>query len=288
MKLETFDFHACPVRVMLRDDAPWFVAADVCRVLEIANPSDAIKTLDEDERMTLDITEGHSGQRGGARQLAIISESGLYALVFKSRKVEAKAFRKWVTSEVLPAIRQTGRYAVPQTEGQALSVSLLSFVREVGTGWSLERQIEFGQLARRYAKAMGVVFEIVTEPGVGRVFAFPRLLLQHVLATSERTQFLPDSEACDFEKLLTALHRQEGAALYAMDQVREIAHTMGLYPRIFGPGSSVASQRSAFGRLCERFTGRLFPNGLCLQVRGSGMRRRYEIKKSTPELAMPT
>ena len=69
------------IRTVMYDGEPWFVAADVCRVLEIANPSDALSRLDDDERMTLDSTEGHSGQRGGAQKFNCINEPGLYTLV---------------------------------------------------------------------------------------------------------------------------------------------------------------------------------------------------------------
>ncbi len=112
MNLQTFDFNEAPVRVMLRDEQPWFVAADVCRVLDIQNPTDAVKGLDEDETITLANSEGNP-RAGIPHQLRLVSESGLYALVFKSRKAEAKKFRKWVTAEVLPALRQTGRYELP-------------------------------------------------------------------------------------------------------------------------------------------------------------------------------
>jgi hypothetical protein len=71
----------------------------------------ALKGLDEDEKMTLSNTEGHSGTRGGAQSYNLISESGLYSLAFTSRKPEAKAFRKWVTAEVLPSIRKHGHYS---------------------------------------------------------------------------------------------------------------------------------------------------------------------------------
>lgn len=106
-----FDFEEQAVRVVMRDGEPWFVAADVCRVLEIGNPSDAVSRLDEDERdrvnlNTLDTTEGIRGNPNAT----IISESGLYALVLTSRKEAARRFRKWITAEVLPAIRRTGRY----------------------------------------------------------------------------------------------------------------------------------------------------------------------------------
>jgi len=156
----TYDFNEAAIRVVMREHQPWFVLADLCRVLELTNPSMACEGLDEDERMTLNITEGHSGQRGGARMIGIVSESGLYALVFKSRKPEAKTFRKWVTSEVLPALRKTGKYEVPQTPGIEDRVSLLQFVRETCNGWSLERQIELGLQARRFSKAMGLVFTV--------------------------------------------------------------------------------------------------------------------------------
>ena len=105
-----FDFNQQAVRIVVRDGEPWFVVADVCWVLGLANPTEAIRGLDDDEKMTLSTTEGHSGTRGGAQSLNIISESGLYALIFKSRKPQAREFRKWVTNVVLPQIRKTGRY----------------------------------------------------------------------------------------------------------------------------------------------------------------------------------
>lgn len=105
--LQTFDFKENPVRVVDRDGQPWFVAADVCRVLEISNARDAISSLEEDERGVV-----NADTLGGAQNMNTVSESGLYALIFKSRKPQAKTFRKWVTSEVLPAIRVTGKYEV--------------------------------------------------------------------------------------------------------------------------------------------------------------------------------
>lgn len=97
-------------RTIDRDGAPWFVLADVCRCLDIKNPSDAASRLDADEKMTLALTEGQSGVRGGPRSMTIINESGLYSVTLRSDKAEAKRFKKWVTSEVLPSIRKTGAY----------------------------------------------------------------------------------------------------------------------------------------------------------------------------------
>lgn len=98
------------VRAVTLDGEPWFVAADVCRALGLGNSSMAVSKLDDDEKMTLSLTDSHSGQRGGAQMATIINEPGLYALVLSSRKPEAKAFKRWITHEVIPAIRKTGGY----------------------------------------------------------------------------------------------------------------------------------------------------------------------------------
>lgn len=102
-QLQVFTNKDCgEIRALKRDGEVWFVAADVCKALDIGNPSQAIKRLDEDERYTLISNEG--------RQMNIVSESGLYSLVLSSRKKEAKTFKRWVTHEVLPSIRKTGGY----------------------------------------------------------------------------------------------------------------------------------------------------------------------------------
>lgn len=97
-----FDFDGVNIRTFTRDDQPWFIASDVCQALGLTNPTVAISNLDDDERAKFNL-----GRQGLTN---IISESGLYSLVLSSRKPEAKRFKKWVTSEVLPAIRRDGRY----------------------------------------------------------------------------------------------------------------------------------------------------------------------------------
>lgn len=105
-----FSFDSHKVRTIMRDNEPWFIAADVCTALSINNPSDALRRLDEDEQ-TLVSTEGQPGR--GAQSINIINESGLYSLILGSRKPEAQRFKKWITSEVLPALRKTGSYTLP-------------------------------------------------------------------------------------------------------------------------------------------------------------------------------
>lgn len=113
--LSIFDFEDQPIRILDQQGEPWFVAADVCRVLGLDQVTNAIRTLDEDEKITLSNDKGNP-RAGVPHQYNLISESGLYALVFKSRKPEAVRFRKWVTAEVLPALRRDGRYQMPGTE----------------------------------------------------------------------------------------------------------------------------------------------------------------------------
>lgn len=111
-----FSFESKEVRAVNRNGEIWFVASDVCNVLELSNPSVSLEALDDDEKAIFNL--GHSGypknylgySNRGNPNVNIINESGLYALILRSRKPQAKRFRKWVTSEVLPAIRKTGAY----------------------------------------------------------------------------------------------------------------------------------------------------------------------------------
>lgn len=95
------------IRVTEKNGEPWFVAADVCRALEIGNPTQAMTRLDDDE-ITLISNEG-------GRKVNFVSEPGLYSLVLGSRKKEAKIFKRWITHEVIPSIRKHGLYATENT-----------------------------------------------------------------------------------------------------------------------------------------------------------------------------
>ncbi|MHC0552089.1 BRO family protein [Salinicoccus sp. CNSTN-B1] len=108
-ELQIFSFEENDVRTIIINNQPYFVAADVCTVLEIKNSRDAVNRLEDDEKAT-SVVPTHYGDK----LMHVINKSGLYALIFSSRKDEAKRFRKWVTSEVLPAIRKTGNYETPK------------------------------------------------------------------------------------------------------------------------------------------------------------------------------
>lgn len=105
------------LRTVTISNQPWFVAADVCRALEISNPHDAIKRLDEDEKSGVDLTDPH----GRVQNTNVVSEPGLYSLVLGSRKPEARQFKRWITHDVIPAIRSHGGYLTPELTEQVLS-----------------------------------------------------------------------------------------------------------------------------------------------------------------------
>lgn len=96
------------VRITLIDGEPWFAASDVCKALEIKNATQALSRLEEDERFTTIISNDSAAS--GKSKLSFVNEAGLYSLILSSRKPEAKAFKRWVTHEVIPAIRKTGGY----------------------------------------------------------------------------------------------------------------------------------------------------------------------------------
>lgn len=108
-----FSYQNVPVRVITEEnDQIWFAGIDVCNILGYEKPTQAIEKLDEDERK-LDLVRQGSGQR---RRTWILNESGLYSLIISSTKPEAKAFKRWVTHEVLPSIRKAGRYTTEQEQ----------------------------------------------------------------------------------------------------------------------------------------------------------------------------
>lgn len=117
------------VRAVTLDGEPWFVAADVCRALGLGNSSDVIKRLDEDERTLVSIEGASNGLPVNA-----VNEPGLYALILGSRKPEAKAFKRWITHEVIPEIRKTGGYIAGQEtmdDDQLLANALMVAQRKI-------------------------------------------------------------------------------------------------------------------------------------------------------------
>lgn len=151
-----FEFETQPVRILDEQDGEtWFVAADVCRVLEIANPRNAYARLEEDEKgvRTMDTL-------GGLQEMMIVNEAGLYNLLFSSRKPQARRFKRWVTHDVLPSLRKTGSYSLAEklTVSQQISMSKhrLALMKELMRSRNKVMREALGAEITRLSGAMGL------------------------------------------------------------------------------------------------------------------------------------
>lgn len=111
--LQIFVYSGEQLRTVQRDDGLWWVLRDVCQVLGLTTPARVAERLDEDEKAEVSLTHTSSNGVTQTRVTTIINEPGLYAVILRSDKPEAKAFKRWVTHDVLPSIRKTGAYGVP-------------------------------------------------------------------------------------------------------------------------------------------------------------------------------
>lgn len=156
-KVFTFNPNNAPIRVQIIDNEPWFCGKDVCEVLSISNHNDALSRLDDDERRGSVLPTP-----SGSQSMTLVNESGLYHLIFQSRKPEAKSFRKWVTSEVLPSIRKTGGYTMQpaakrgrKTRGELVNADILHLL------WLIGESLNYGD-QKEIALELGVSVQSVS------------------------------------------------------------------------------------------------------------------------------
>lgn len=197
-QLQQFMYIDQEVRSMVINGDPWFVAKDVCDVLEISNPTQAINRLDEDERAMLNI-----GRQGEAN---VVNESGLYSLILGSRKPEAKQFKRWITHEVIPSIRQTGMYGVPTNLPDALRLAAEIEEKRV----LLEQKIEADKPKTLFADAVstsndsilvGQLATILKQNGVniGQTRLFQWLREEGYLCKSGERRNLPTQKGMELK-----------------------------------------------------------------------------------------
>ena len=129
-------FKGCAVRTVIIGNMPWFVAKDVCEVLELSDVSMSVAKLDDDEKLVQKLFV--SGQN---RDMIIVNESGLYTLIMRSNKPEARSFRKWVTSEGWPSIRATGQYTMPQLVENRLAAMEKMLVDNASRGEEIIKEL---------------------------------------------------------------------------------------------------------------------------------------------------
>lgn len=139
-ELQIFNYNTHPVRTVERDGEPWFVLKDVCDVLGVANHKMTAQRLDADEVSLTDLIDSI----GRRQEMTVINESGLYNVILRSDKPEAKPFRRWVTSEVLPSIRRTGGYI--QGQETLSSAELMAKALMVAQKTLSEREARISEL----------------------------------------------------------------------------------------------------------------------------------------------
>lgn len=125
-EVEVFTFARRHVRVIQVDGKPWFDASDVCEILGYSRARDALRMLDPEDRGA-HIVRGADGQN---QSIQMVTEPGLYDLVLRSRRPDAREFKRWVTREVLPAIRRTGSYSIPQARAELTRIEILEMALE--------------------------------------------------------------------------------------------------------------------------------------------------------------
>lgn len=163
-EIKVFNFQENEVRIVDIGGEPWFVAKDVCDVLGIQQPVRAVENLDSDEVRKTHVIDSLNRQQ----ETYIINESGLYALVIRSNKPNARKFRKWITSEVLPAIRKTGSYIQSATGLPSSDVLMSTLYTEMERRIKAEAERdEYKRNLARIARASNLTFgEISTETGL--------------------------------------------------------------------------------------------------------------------------
>ena len=188
-EIQIFNYNSVEVRTIQNDGEPWFVLRDVCNVLGLGTPARVAERLDPDEVSQTHITDS----MGRQQETTIINESGLYNVILRSDKPEAKPFRKWVTSEVLPTIRRHGMYATPDTVEKMLAdpdttIKLLETIKqERAARMALEAKAEADKPKVLFADAVsashtsilvGDLAKLLRQNGVeigqNRLFSFQR------------------------------------------------------------------------------------------------------------------
>lgn len=208
--VQLYSFDGNQVRALTDENGePWFVAKDVCDILGITNSRDAMSSLDDDEKGV-----ANTDTPGGRQNVSIVSEPGLYVLIGKSRKPEAKAFRRWVNHEVLPSIRRHGAYATDDVIDKVLGnpdfgIRLLSELKdERAKRLDAERTIEAQRPKVLFADAVasggrdilvGELAKILRQNGVdtGQNRLFDRLRREGYLMRRNGVPNMPTQRSAD-------------------------------------------------------------------------------------------
>jgi len=207
-----FTYESNEIRVIQDESGdPWWFASDVCKALGLSNPTEALRSLDGDEKMTLRISEGQKSGRGGAQSQNIINEPGLYRLLSRSNKVKARKFQRLVFHEVLPQIRKTGFY-----EPNKVTLSLLQ--REANSAKRLANTFGFvgNQALLSANRAMKKIYDIDCLELMGTV---------HLISDDTELHMTPTDLGQNFKKsakIINALIKTMGLQIDHRDKKNKL------------------------------------------------------------------
>jgi prophage antirepressor-like protein len=177
---QIFQYQEHQVRTVIKDGEPWFAAKDVCEILDISKHRDAVSRLDNDERGSVLVDTP-----GGTQSLSAVNEFGLYSLILRSRKPEAKQFKRWVTHEVIPTIRKTGSYSIKKLDSYMIDDPIeraKRWIEEQEEKLAIQQQLQIASpkaemydvaLSADNAQTMSIVAKTLGY-GRNRLFAFLR------------------------------------------------------------------------------------------------------------------
>lgn len=219
--LEIFDYRGQQVRTDSGDESVWFVAADVCRVLDLGNTTRAVERLDEDEKGLTTVKTP-----GGNQQMVVVNEAGLYSLILTSRKPQAKEFKRWVTHEVLPSIRKRGLYAVDEVldNPDLLIRALMELKKEREEKKRLELEIAELQPKASYYDIVLSCPDLVTITTIAKDYGMSAIRLNEILR-EKKVQFKQGKTWFLYQKYAEQGYTQSKTYLYD-DDSHAAMHTL--------------------------------------------------------------
>lgn len=248
--LELFDYNGQQVRTVLIDGEPYFVARDVLAVLGLQNPTEAMRGLDDDEFTTTEVVDSI----GRSQAMFAVTEAGMYSLVLRSRKPEAKAFKRWITHEVLPAIRKTGAYAPaqPLTGAVLMAQALIEAHSTMATYQARVKELEpMAQSWEKLASATGdysvrdaaqvLCRDGGIQIGQNRLFRYLREASRPWLDGNSRPYQWAVDQGLVAEKISSfKFYRTNGEEQLATPQVRITAKGLNRLHRDLAPSKEIA------------------------------------------------
>ncbi|MBC9785914.1 hypothetical protein H1S01_15620 [Heliobacterium chlorum] len=164
---KVFNYNGNQIRTMILENEPWWVAKDVCDVLEVKNSRDALRRLDDDEKDDVGISDAI----GRTQRTTVINEPGLYRLVLGSRKPEAKDFKRWVVHDLLPTLRKTGSYSMKTEATAGIEPSVVVSIVDKACGMAIGGMKELLREFRQEQEKRDATFKTVMTEIVHKVYS---------------------------------------------------------------------------------------------------------------------